>query len=171
MYACGVDTKELINQIDERIDRGISIDCVTLGLLLGVPLDKCYDSVVWNTLGRLIWYMEHNNDEVPNETMESFQKLVSYAEESSADQIIEDNQDHFTYDEITYPAHYAGNNKITCKDALNSMMYPLEAAITPKVGYWLGCAFKYLWRAFLKGDPEKDLKKCKQCINEMLNLM
>ena len=79
--------------------------------------------------------------------------------------------DRFSYDDITYPAHYAGNNIITCKDAMASMMYGLEGIITPKVGYWLGCAFKYLWRAFLKGDPEKDLKKCKQCIDEMLNLM
>lgn len=153
MYVCGVDTKELVDQIDERVVLGTSIDCVTLGFLLGVPLDKCYDSVVWNTLGRLIWYLDHE------------QTPTCEVKEEKA------TEDHFTYDEITYPAHYAGNNKITCKDALNSMMYPLEAAITPKVGYWLGCAFKYLWRAFLKGDPEKDLKKCKQCINEMLNLM
>lgn len=171
MYVCQVDTEELISQIDGKIDRGLAIDRKTLGTLLGVPLDKCYDSVVWEALGRLIWYMSHCNDEVPNDTMESFKNLVSYTEESSAEQINKDSQEHFTYDDITYPLHYAGNNKITCKDALNSMMYPLEAAITPKIGYWLGCAFKYLWRAFLKGDPEKDLKKCKQCINEMLNLM
>lgn len=74
------------------------------------------------------------------------------------------------YDEVTYPAHYAGNGKITCKDAFASMMYPLEGIITPKIGYWLGCTFKYIWRAFLKGDPETDLRKAKQCINEMLKL-
>lgn len=171
MYVCKVDTKELVSRIDENVDRGVSIDSMTLGVLLGVPIDRCYESVVWNALGRLIWYIEHGDDSLPNETVESFQNFASHTEEAPAEMISEDNQDHFTYDEITYPAHYAGNNKITCKDALNSMMYPLEAAITPKVGYWLGCAFKYLWRAFLKGDPEKDLKKCKQCINEMLNLM
>lgn len=155
MYVCGVDTKELIDQIDERVGRGVSIDSVTLGTLLGVPLDRCYDSVVWNTLGRLIWYMNHASEPM-------------IVEES---QPVKDTSDHSAYDDITYPAHYAGNNKITCKDAFNSMMYPLEGVITPKVGYWLGCAFTYLWRAFLKGNPEKDLKKCKQCINEMLNLM
>ncbi len=162
MYACGVDTKELIDQIDERVDRGVSIDCMTLGVLLGVPIDRCYDSVVWNALGRLIWYIEHGNDTEGNSDAE---------EVKLPDQTTEDNQDHFTYDDITYPLHYAGNNKITCKDALNSMMYPLEAVVTPKIGYWLGCAFKYLWRAFLKGDPKKDLMKCKQCIDEVLNLM
>ena len=164
MYVCGVDTKELTDKIDDMIERGVSVDAMTLGTLLGLTIDQCYDSVVWKALERLIWYMEHDS-------------LVSEGtKEANSDPTCEikeekDTEDHFTYDDITYPIHYAGNNKITCKDALNSMMCPLEAVITPKIGYWLGCAFKYLWRAFLKGDPEKDLKKCKQCINEMLNLM
>ena len=163
MYVCGVDTKELIDKIDDRIDHGVSVNAKTLGTLLGLTIDQCYDSVVWKTLWRLLWYIHDS--------------LVSEGtKEANSDQTCKikeekDTEDHFTYDDITYPLHYAGNNKITCKDALNSMMYPLEATITPKIGYWLGCAFKYLWRAFLKGDPEKDLKKCKQCINEMLNLM
>lgn len=164
MYVCGVDTKELTDKIDDMIDHGVSVDAMTLGTLLGLTIDQCYDSVVWKTLGRLIWYMEHDS------------LVAERTKEANSDQTCEskeekDTEDHFTYDDVTYPLHYAGNNKITCKDALNSMMYPLEAAITPKLGYWLGCAFKYLWRAFLKGDPKKDLKKCKQCINEMLNLM
>ena len=161
MYVCGVDSKELIDKIDDMIDRGVSVDAMTLGTLLGITIDQCYDSVVWKALGRLIWYMEH---ELQNPTAEGIKSAENI-------KLKEETKDHFTYDDITYPLHYAGDNKITCKDALNSMMYPLEATITPKIGYWLGCAFKYLWRAFLKGDPEKDLKKCKQCINEMLNLM
>ena len=161
MYVCGVDTKELIDKIDDRIDCGVSVDAMTLGTLIGLTIDQCYDSAVWKALGRLIWYMEH---ELQNTTTEGIKSAENI-------KLKEETKDHFTYDDITYPLHYAGDNKITCKDALNSMMYPWEAAITPKIGYWLGCAFKYLWRAFLKGDPEKDLKKCKQCINEMLNLM
>ena len=161
MYVCGVDTKELIDKIDDRIDCGVSVDAMTLGTLITITLDQCYDSAVWKALGRLIWYMEH---ELQHRTTEGIKPAENI-------KLKEETKDHFSYDDITYPLHYAGNNKITCKDALNSMMYPLEAAITPKIGYWLGCAFKYLWRAFLKGDPEKDLKKCKQCINEMLNLM
>ena len=164
MYVCGVDTKEFIDKIDDMIDRGVSVDAVTLGTLLGLTIDQCYDSVVWKTLGRLIWYMEHDSL-VSEETKRANSDPTCEIKEEK------DTEDHFTYDDITYPLHYAGNNKITCKDALNSMMSPLEAVITPKIGYWLGCAFKYLWRAFLKGDPKKDLKKCKQCINEMLNLM
>ena len=161
MYIYGVDTKELIDKIDDRIDNGISVDAMTLGTLLGLTIDKCYDSNVWRSLRRLIQYMDH---ELQNSTTENIKPDENI-------KLKEETKDHFTYDDITYPIHYAGNNKITCKDALNSMMCPLETVITPKIGYWLGCAFKYLWRAFLKGDPKKDLKKCKQCINEMLNLM
>lgn len=164
MYVCGVDTKELVGKIDDMIDRGVSVDAVTLGTLLGLTFDQCYDSVVWRTLGRLIRYMEHDRL-VSEGTKEANSDPTCKIEEEK------DAEDRFTYDDVTYPLHYAGNNKITCKDALNSMMYPLEAVITPKLGYWLGCAFKYLWRAFLKGHPEKDLKKCKQCIDEVLNLM
>ena len=161
MYIYGVDTKELIDKIDDRIDNGISVDAMTLGTLLGLTIDKCYDSGVWRSLRRLIQYMDHELQNLTTENIKPDENI----------KLKEETKDHFTYDDITYPIHYAGNNKITCKDALNSMMYPLETVITPKLGYWLGCAFKYLWRAFLKGDPEKDLKKCKQCINEMLNLM
>lgn len=163
MYVCGVDTKDLIDKIDDMIDRGVSVDAMTLGTLLGLTIDQCYDSNVWEALRRLlIWYMDSQIKEADSNHTEA---------DIEKHQPIEETEDHFTYDDITYPIHYAGNNKITCKDALNSMMYPLEAVITPKIGYWLGCAFKYLWRAFLKGDPKKDLMKCKQCINEMLNLM
>ena len=161
MYVCGVDTKELIDKIDDRIDNGVSVDAMTLGTLIGLTIDQCYDSAVWKALGRLIWDMEH---ELQNPTTDGIKSAENI-------KLKEETKDHFTYDDVTYPLHYAGNNKITCKDALNSMMSPLEAVITPKIGYWLGCAFKYLWRAFLKGDPKKDLMKCKQCINEMLNLM
>lgn len=161
MYGCGVDTKEFIDKIDDRINNGVSVDAMTLGTLLGLTIDQCYDGVVWKALGRLIWYMDH---ELQNPTTEGIKPAENI-------KLKEETKDHFTYDDVAYPLHYAGDNKITCKDALNSMMCPLEAVITPKIGYWLGCAFKYLWRAFLKGDPKKDLKKCKQCINEMLNLI
>ena len=161
MYIYGVDTKELIYKIDDRIDNGVSVDAMTLGTLLGITIDKCYDSAVWRSLRRLIQYMDH---ELQNQTTENIKPDENI-------KLKEETKDHFTYDDITYPIHYAGNNKVTCKDALNSMMCPLEAVVTPKIGYWLGCAFKYLWRAFLKGDPKKDLMKCKQCIDEVLNLM
>lgn len=164
MYVCGVDTEELYNQINKKREQRIAVNKKTLGPLLGLLPEQCDDDdIVWAALQRLIWYMDRDNVW----RMTQADKPMEMEENQS----VEDTSDHFTYDDITYPAHYAGNNKITCKDAFNSMMYPLEGVITPKVGYWLGCAFTYLWRAFLKGNPEKDLKKCKQCINEMLNLM
>lgn len=73
------------------------------------------------------------------------------------------------FNDIDFPRHYAGNGDITCKDALKSMMSPLT--ISPNLAYWYGCAFKYLWRVFLKGDPVKDLMKARQCIDEMLDLV
>lgn len=162
MRAYDVDTEWIIEMIGGRIDRGEKVDRMTLGTLFGLTLDQCYDSNVWEALQRLlVWYMDQIKEAGSNSTEADVEKH----------QLVEETEDHFTYDDITYPLHYAGNNKITCKDALHSMMYPLCGIITPEVGYWLGYAFKYLWRAFIKGDPEKDLKKCKQCINEMLNLM
>lgn len=109
--------------------------------------------------------------EMREETVEDFEAKVATWPEFKNDSLKSLNEEEFRYDDITYPMHYAGNNILTCRDAMASMMTPLEGIITPKVGYWLGCAFKYLWRAFLKGDPNKDLRKCKQCIDEMLNLI
>lgn len=127
MYVCGVDTKELIDKIDDRIEHGVSIDAKSLGTLLGLTIDQCYDSAVWKALGRLIWYMEHDNLVAEGTKEVNSDPTCEIKEEK-------DTEDHFTYDDITYPIHYAGNNKITCKDALNSMMCPLEAVITPKSG-------------------------------------
>ena len=164
MYICGVDTEELYNQINRKREQRVAVNKKTLGPLLGLLPEQCNDDdIVWTALQRLIWYMDRDNvwhmikEDKPMNTEKS--------------QPVKDTSERFAYDDIEYPLHYAGNNKITCKDALSSMMYPLEHAITPKLGYWLGCAFKSLWRAFVKGNPKKDLKKCKQCINEMLNLM
>lgn len=68
---------------------------------------------------------------------------------------------------IKNPKHYAGDGKISCKDALRSMMS--KAVMQPEKAYWWGCAFKYLWRWPLK-DGRKDLEKCKQCIDYLLEL-
>lgn len=183
MYVRGIDTKVLIENIDDRIEYGLEVNRQNLGVLLGLRIDECYDSATWSALRDLIYEMNKvcrtklddlacDIKEAPIDTNDHKHRTEDANSSPTYDVKDEkDTEDHFTYDDITYPIHYAGNNKITCKDALNSMMSPLEAVITPKIGYWLGCAFKYLWRAFLKGDPKKDLKKCKQCINEMLNLM
>jgi hypothetical protein len=63
---------------------------------------------------------------------------------------------------VKNPRHYAGDGKISCMDALESMMS--KQVLTPTQAYWWGCAFKYLWRWHLKGGI-RDLEKCKQCID------
>ena len=70
---------------------------------------------------------------------------------------------------VTYsPIHYMGDGKITCKHAMESMMYGLHynGAMT----YWWGCAFKYLWRWPYKGVRE-DLEKAKACIDYLLEYL
>ena len=63
---------------------------------------------------------------------------------------------------VKAPKHYAGNGKIECKDALESMLYP-TGITKPIVNYWWGCAFKYLWRWPLK-NGRQDIEKCIQCL-------
>ena len=70
---------------------------------------------------------------------------------------------------VTYsPPHYMGDGKITCKDAMDSMMHNFHhRGVT---GYWWGCAFKYLWRWPYKGVRE-DLEKAKACIDYLLECL
>lgn len=69
-------------------------------------------------------------------------------------------------DPVKAPAHYEGDGKITCKDAMRSMMY--DASTAPIQSYWWACAFKYLWRWPHKGNRLQDLEKCVQCIQEII---
>lgn len=69
-------------------------------------------------------------------------------------------------DPIENPAHYTGNGAISCMDALDSMMHPMELPNTQ--AYWWGCAFKYLWRWPLK-NGKQDLLKARQCIDYLLD--
>lgn len=68
----------------------------------------------------------------------------------------------------TFPPHYMGDGKITCKDAMDSMMYGLhcKGAIT----YWWGCALKYIWRWPYKGVRE-DLEKARACIDYLIEYL
>lgn len=68
---------------------------------------------------------------------------------------------------VKNPRHYAGDGKISCKDALQSMMS--KVMMQPEKAYWWGVAFKYLWRWPHK-DGRRDLEKCKQCIDYLLEL-
>ena len=77
------------------------------------------------------------------------------------------------------PEHYKGNG-ITCEQALTSCVgagtdmlaeSAQEGARDPKIPrcawYWMGCAFKYLWRWRLK-DGRKDLLKAIDCIEYLI---
>ncbi len=68
-------------------------------------------------------------------------------------------------DEVTAPAHYAGDGVITCKDAMSSMAAGYDkGGVTTAQAYWSISALKYLWRWPLKGSPLKDLKKARECV-------
>lgn len=74
-------------------------------------------------------------------------------------------------DPVYAPAHYAGDGKIECKAAMDSMMAGYDlAAVCSSVAYWCGCAFKYLWRWPLKNKSE-DLMKARECIDIALSLV
>ena len=70
-----------------------------------------------------------------------------------------------TMNSETFPPHYMGDGRITCKDAMYSMMRNFHhRGVT---GYWWGCAFKYIWRWPYKGVRE-DLEKAKACIDYLI---
>ncbi len=51
-------------------------------------------------------------------------------------------------DAVNHPSHYTQHpSGVECID------------ITEHMGFCLGNAFKYIWRASLKGDAERDLRK------------
>ncbi len=69
-------------------------------------------------------------------------------------------------DEVTAPAHYAGDGSVTCKDAVASMAAGYDkGGVTSAQAYWSIAALKYLWRWPLKGSPLKDLKKARECLD------
>lgn len=58
--------------------------------------------------------------------------------------------DHPDYDPVNYPRHYTSHPS------------GIEAIqITEYMGYCLGNAMKYIWRADLKGQGVEDLKKAR----------
>ena len=66
-------------------------------------------------------------------------------------------------DPVSSPDHYAGS--IECKDAMKAMAWGV--GLTAMAYYWWLSAFKYLWRWPRKNGIE-DLKKCKQCIDFLI---
>lgn len=87
-------------------------------------------------------------------------------------------------DAVMSPSHYTRGG-MECADAMRAMMAgdysrvaeaselnPYDPGLTsvpvPPMGfYWLGCAFKYLWRWRWKGG-RTDLEKCLRCVELLI---
>ena len=67
------------------------------------------------------------------------------------------------------PEHYRGDGDITCADAMRSMMTPIQDELSAMQIYWLGCAFKYVWRWPLKGGVN-DIDKAIDCLTRLKEL-
>lgn len=62
------------------------------------------------------------------------------------------------------PAHYAGDGKIHCNDAMKSMVTGCRES--PMVILWRLLAFKYVWREDRKGGIA-DIDKAIDCLEKM----
>lgn len=67
----------------------------------------------------------------------------------------------YMFHPVKEPRHYAGNGKISCMDAMKSMVS--KVSLSSMQVYWWGCAFKYLWRWPLK-NGKQDIDKCIRCL-------
>jgi len=66
-------------------------------------------------------------------------------------------------EEVNYPPHYTGGlAKCECGKSIECIQ------ITEHMNFCLGNSIKYIWRADLKEDPIKDLKKAKWYIDREL---
>lgn len=75
-------------------------------------------------------------------------------DEDRADTIGQNSNEGLHYDAVNHPKHYLGHpSGIEC------------IQITEHMGFNLGNATKYIWRADLKGDAIEDLKKAAWYIN------
>lgn len=63
------------------------------------------------------------------------------------------------------PAHYRGDGKTTCADAMASMMH--DTCLSGMGAYWWGCTMKYVWRWPHKGGAE-DIEKAIDCLQKLL---
>lgn len=69
-------------------------------------------------------------------------------------------------DAVHDPAHYRGDGKIHCKDALRSMLAGYGDEVSDVEAYWAGCALKYLWRWPGKNGLQ-DIDKGIQCLETL----
>ncbi len=81
--------------------------------------------------------------------------------EERADIVAQNGNDGLHYDAVNHPKHYTSSPAICskCSTSIECIQ------ITEYMGFNLGNATKYIWRADLKGDAIKDLKKAAWYIN------
>ncbi|WP_124061654.1 DUF3310 domain-containing protein [Gordonibacter sp. Marseille-P4307] len=72
-------------------------------------------------------------------------------------------------DPVTAPAHYAGDGRVECKDALSSMMAGY-GAVAGAQAYWAGCALKYVWR-WPRKNGLQDIDKAIECLSQLRALV
>ena len=78
-------------------------------------------------------------------------------------------------DPVRRPAHYAGNGKVACMDAIRSMLAGYARSLsmvgnTIEAAYWSTCALKYIWRWPAKNGVQ-DLEKARQCIGYAIDAL
>ena len=83
-------------------------------------------------------------------------------------------------DNVTHPAHYAGDGKIDCMTAMRAMMHGVKSLVVSRVdgvarraemtciiAAWWAMSFRYLWR-WPRKNGVQDLRKCRQCIDFLI---
>ena len=69
-------------------------------------------------------------------------------------------------DNVDRPMHYEGDGEVDAHRAITSML----AGASAEVSWWCAGAFKYVWRAPLKGGAE-DIRKARRCLEFALAAM
>lgn len=74
-------------------------------------------------------------------------------------------------DNVDRPMHYEGDGEVDAHRAITSMLAGYDAAgAAAEVSWWCASAFKYVWRAPLKGGAE-DIRKARRCLEYALAAM
>lgn len=78
---------------------------------------------------------------------------------------VKDGAVYIRHTSVHHPEHYCRNGHECMFDA-KAMMD--GAPVTPMEAAWWFCAFRYIWRWPYKDDPLGDLKKAKNCIDQLI---
>lgn len=68
-------------------------------------------------------------------------------------------------DMVNHPPHYNASNGIECIDVIQASVQPGES---PFCSYLHGNVIKYIFRAFMKGNPIQDMQKARWYLNRLI---